>query len=403
MLQPNKKHMLCDVDPDTGELYGVFCEEVSVLQKEENIFTGLITLVMVLWLNGVKKKFRMERELLNGQRCMREFFGQGLSFIETPENVEAIMDYVLESDKQAPTVYVHDKLGFYTIDNHLVFLGNTMIGHPTKQSSYRSPELSSPTNASQPEKTAPQGTLDAWLTIVNYRVLGNIHLQLALAIGLSAPVAHLLRAAKVIAEVPFWSLIGESSTGKTTALRLMASCWGSPEESDGLISDFHTTETAFFAMLEGFGIPHLIDEATREMNRDFAPIIYSLSKGADKWRCDTKGIVKARKKFSGVVVISGENSLFEQSTPNLGTYARMVELNLTWTNDADHARRLSAELRRNYGTAAEPFVKLLLQIQEETPQLLEQLFDTELTKLKTEIGNVSGPEERLLNMYATVL
>ena len=98
-------------------------------------------------------------------------------------------------------------------------------------------------------------------------------MELALVIGLVAPVAHLLQEAKLFSEVPIICLTGQSSTGKTTALRLMASVFDSPEEKQGLIKGFNSTPTAIFAMLEGYGFPNIVDESTASQIKDFAPLI----------------------------------------------------------------------------------------------------------------------------------
>lgn len=162
--------------------------------------------------------------------------------------------------------------------------------------------------------------------IVEKDVLGHPNMELALAIGVSAPTASLLQEVGLFTEVPLWGIIGESSTGKTTALRLMASVFGSPKEGTGLIKDFHATDTAIFAMLQDCGMIHLFDEATLRERDNFSSMLYSLSKGVDKLRCNSDGTLKERQSFSGSVVITGEQSLLEQSSVNLGLYARMVEV-----------------------------------------------------------------------------
>ena len=389
MLLPDKKHMLCDVDDETGELGGKLCEEVYVSEKRVDLLTGTYTVKLSLWIGGEEKTFTVPRQKLD-KRLLPILLDKGLTLLDTPENMEAVLAYILDSDKKAPVVYEHDKLGFCEVGGKTVFLANEVIGDCKNVSLYFKPEI-----------TAPKGTLETWLAIVKKEVKGRPAMELALAIGASAPVAHLLQAAKVIVEIPIFNLAGESSTGKTTSVRLMASLFGSAEEGSGLIKDFNASDNAIFAMLQDNGIIHIIDESTIAGNRNLSSMGYSLSKGMNKLRCNPDGSLKKRQMFTGSIVITGEYGVLKQSTANLGLCARVVELTFLWTDDADHARRISQGVRSNYGTAIVPYAEYLLRLQKH-PDLLEEGFNQELKRFRKRIGNVSGVEERLLNAYATV-
>lgn len=389
-LEPNDDHKLCAMDDKKDEPLGVMCEEVYVSEKRVNLLSSKCKVQLTIWVDGEKETFWLPRHKLD-KRLLPDLLDRGLTLLDTPENVEAVLDYVLDSDKTAPVVYEHDKLGFYTFENgKTVFLANEVIGDCKKASHYFKPEV-----------TARKGTLDIWLDIVKKEIIGHPNLELALAIGASAPVTHMLQKAKIIVAVPIWSLMGESSTGKTTSVRFMASVYGSPEEGSGLIRNFHATDTAIFAMLQDCGMIHIIDESTIDVKKDRSAMVYGLSMGLDKLRCNPDGSLKERQMFTGTVVITGEQSFLGQSAANLGFYARVVELTLRWTDDPDHAMRISQGVRANYGTAIVPYAKYLLRFQQR-PDVLEKGFNQELEKFRAKIGNVSGVEERLLNMYATV-
>lgn len=393
MLRTNNHQLIYD-DPLTG-IAAPLCEEVSVVERRVDLLTGDITLVISLWVRGEEKRFEVERGELNST-IPAKFFQQGLTILPLKENLEVLMEHLFETDERAPTTYFHEQLGFHEVGNRPCFLADRLVGDvpaAMRESRYRFPEV-----------TKSKGTLESWLQVIEQEVLGNPCLELGLAIGASAPIAFLLRESKVFAEVPIWSLIGLSSTGKTTVLRLMASIYGSPEEGSGLIKDFNATENAFFTMLgNNTGMPHLIDEATCKPNWDFSSIVYRLSKGQDKARCMSTGDLRQRIKFSGAVVVSGENSLLDQSRDTLGMHARLVELTLPWTYDAGNASRLSTGVRRNYGTAVYPFVEVLLILCDKHPEVLERLFYNELDLLKQESGEISGVDERPYHMFATVM
>lgn len=389
-LEPNENHMLVAYDDETGEELCELCEEVQA-EERINLLGKEWATTVTIWANGEpvtpEKPFK---GTVNSQIIpyLRDW---GFHMLDVPEYNEALLCYLLNNVVHKDRVYVHDQLGFHEVDGNTVFLADEMIGHPTKISHYAHPKV-----------TSPCGTLDSWIALIQREVIGHANMELALAIGLAALVAHLLQEAKLFSEVLIFCLTGQSSTGKTTALRLMASVFGSPEERQGLIKGFNGTDTAIFTMLEGHGFPSIVDESTASKIKDFAPFIYNVSKGADKLRCNGEGNLNEQRTFSGAVVFSGEISLLQRSTPNLGIYARVVEfVDLSWTDDADHARRISQGVRTNYGTAIGPYAEELLKFQKH-PDILEEAFNQELQKFRDKIGAVSGVEERWLNSYAVV-
>lgn len=392
MLQTNNLHQLCETDPETGELLEPLCEEVTVLKKKEDLLTGEILLEVGLWRRGKLKTFDLERASLCGKHFISKLMAQGLSLADDKNSVDAVGEYLLMSEQDAPDVSVHSTLGFTDLHGQLIYLADAVVGGASN-STFHDPVI-----------TAPKGTLNSWKGLIEAEVLGRDNLELALAIGASSPVVHLMRKNGLYTENPVWALIGQSSTGKTTALRLMASVFGNPSEDNGIIHDLHTTENALFETLsKQNGWAMLIDEATSQPKWDFSSIVYNLSKGKDKNRCSRSGKAYKPKTFSGTIVISGESSLAEQSRPTLGMYARMAELTLDWTDDADHSHRLSEGCFKNYGTAIVPIAETLLLWQKDKPGIFEREFEKEIERLRTAIGTVPGTEERLLNMYATTI
>lgn len=399
-LLPNADHMLEAFDDESEENAGALCEEVYVKEEQIDLLSHDCCNVISMWLNGAEVTFSINRNQLTSKALLPVLLRKGFTMLDDPENIKAVLSYVLDSCKGAPKSYVHRRLGFCEVNSSegngkTVFLTNGVIGLPDTDEKSKS-------KYSGEENVVPCGTLESWKAIVEKEVLGHSNMELALAIGVSAPMAFLLQEAGLFTEVPIWGIIGKSSTGKTTALRLMASVFGSPKEGTGLIKDFHATDAAIFSMLQDHGMIHLIDEATLRDRNNFSSMLYGLSKGVDKLRCNGDGNLRQRQRFSGDVIISGERSLLEQSSANLGLYARLVEICLTWTDDAEHARRLSQAVSHNYGWAIVPYVEHLLRLRAK-PEEIQKEFAEEYNHLKSVIGDVTGEQERPLNMYATVV
>lgn len=373
-----------------------FCEAMYVSKGMIDLITDEMMIDVELY-NGITyKRIQVPR---NG--CDRDIIKilkkYGLSLSDTAAHASAVQTILHDSEPGAEWSYIHQRLGFVLLNEQLIFLAYLPIGvndQHKKKSVYTGKAL-----------IKPAGDLKSWMKIVQDEVIGHPNLELALAIGASSPVVHILRKErKLFTENPIWGIIGESSTGKTTALRLMASVFGSPEESCGIIGDCNSTENAFYKRLSNsIGMPLIVDEATGKTNWNFADIIYNLSKGQDKDRCSSDGELKERTEFSGTIVISGEKSILEECNPNSGCYARMKELNLNWTDSAEHAERLVAGLRQNYGTAVYPFMKFVLKLYRRHPKFFDKMFAQEQDKLKKKLPPEKNTDYRIYNIFAATL
>lgn len=370
-----------------------FCEGIAVESVHTDLLSGTKTLTLGIH-DSVSGYFSFpfpRGQVSKG--IVPRLAAYGLTLIDDPEIDADIQQIVLESAQAAPHSFLHDRLGFWKIDGDIVFLAHHPIGtkNPIKALSSYIDE----------EKTKPQGTFDEWRNLILADVVGNPNMELALSLGALAPIAHLLLEKKVLSLVPLIALIGASSAGKTTCMKLMASIYGSPEESRGLLSDLNATQNAFFAQLGSvFGLPALLDECSSVPEWDFTKVVYNLPKGRDKLRCNSEGKVRESIRFSGAIIMSGERSLFKQTKNTQGLYARLVEFSpSSWTNDAAHANRIEYGCRNNYGTAVVPLITWLLSHQDK----LTDVYYKHYTDLCSLITNASGIEDRLLKIYATIL
>ncbi len=340
--------------------------------------------------DGTTESFKMLRsEVLTPLTTMVD---AGLSVAKVKEYEVSISEILFDMEKKAMVVYKHSKLGFVKVGGRELFLAHHPVGetNPLKAvSEYIDPEI-----------TKPMGTLESWRDFVTKEIVGHQNMELALAIGGVAPVAHLLREDGVISDIPIIALVGPSTSGKTTALKLMASIYGAPKESDGIIRDLHSTQNAFFAQLgNSKGMPALIDEISSVPEWDFTKIIYNLPKGHDKRRCNGDGEVKKPLTYSGAIIFTGEYSLLEQTNANQGLYARLLELTLPWTVDGDHARKIEAGCQQNYGTAVAPFVEWLMKNRD----YLADEFEAQYNFLLEFFDDLNEIESRLLKISAMIL
>lgn len=386
---------LVDVTQE-GNVVNTLCTAVDLVQKKANLLTGDSTVVLTLWQGECERTFEVPRETLVHKALYPFLLKKGVSMGGSEDTQKMVSSYLFGLDEELAFEYYHESLGFKDIDGQLVFLHNTPIGQL-----YGAKANSVYVN---PTEVDSKGTLDDWEKVVTKEVCKHVPLEIALAVGFSAPVAYLLRRDNVYAEVPIVAYIGESSTGKTTAAKLAASIFGSITEGAGMVKDINATKNAFFKILEKqIGFPQILDESTGNRDWNLADAIYDLSKGTAKATCNSNSELKDRSSFSGTVIITGEKSIFGTGNTQLGMLARVCELTLPWTKNADHSRRLCEKLNENHGTAVVPFISYLLREYASDSAFLASKFKTELKEFRRLLPNIEGVEERLLNIFATIV
>ena len=108
------------------------------------------------------------------------------------------------------------------------------------------------------------------------------------------------------------------------------------------------------------GFPFVADEATRS-KLDFDELIYSLSSGKGKRRCNGDGTLKDLVTFSGAAFFSSEQPILDKCTEQGGEEARVVEFELNWFDgDSDKAERFLNFFNKHSGVAIEPLAHLFL-------------------------------------------
>ena len=370
-----------------------YCDAFTIISKTVDYMTGAETLNITLETRAGQKQFSLPREQIATADACAVFMKYGMS-ISSLNDLWILFTILQLQEAKCPIEYQHNCLGFLEDETgKLVFLHYQPI--PRRKNI--------PKNCSkyyQPQRVHPSGELCDWVDFISKEVIGHVNLELALALSVTAPVAYLLQRAKLLSEIPLWALIGKSSTGKTTALKLMASVWGSPEETGGMLTDMHTTQNALYALLShNQGIPLLIDETSSVPDWNFTKFVYNLPKGHDKQRCDSTGNVREANQFSGAVIFTGETSLFQQTNMNDGLYVRLVEFSLPWTDSAEHAEAVEHGCRSFYGTAAKPIVRWMIGHQER----IGKAYASFQQAFQDELDADTGLDQRLFKKYALIL
>lgn len=143
------------------------------------------------------------------------------------------------------------------------------------------------------------GDLETWNAEIGQRCIGNSRLMLAVCAALGGPLLHL-----VGVESGGLHLVGPSSVGKTTALRVAASVWGRP---DGFIRSWRSTSNGLESVAAGLndGVL-LIDEMNQATPQEAGEAVYMLGNGQGKTRMTRHGVGARLLQWRLVFISTGE-------------------------------------------------------------------------------------------------
>lgn len=234
---------------------------------------------------------------------------------------------------------------------------------------------------------------EAYLDKLSSLINGCYGLQFALC---AAAASSLLAYLKMTAKLPVASfgvsLVGTSSTGKTTALQLAASLYSSPDD-ESVYSGFYGTQNALLHILgRHCGVPLCYDESTIENNMSKSNFVYAFAEGASKLRLDQNSQLKERDTWLCTCLFSSETHLVDLSNnDNLGLGVRILNLeNMTYTRDAAHADDIKTFAATNYGIIGN--------------MLSDYLMNTEQAKVLgdyNEVKSIVGSQEGLQKCILT--
>jgi putative DNA primase/helicase len=107
--------------------------------------------------------------------------------------------------------------------------------------------------------------------------------------------------------------VGQSSTGKTTALVAAGSVWGKGASSGGYVQSWRATSNG----LEGLAALHsdaalCLDEIGQAPGRTVMEMAYMFSNGVGKTRASQDGSARRAKDWRGILLSTGEKSLSDK-------------------------------------------------------------------------------------------
>lgn len=294
---------------------------------------------------------KLETELLDRHDCLCErnlmkLQNKGIDIVKS--NGKYIVECIRECEESIIKRYIHSKLGFMEYEGKTIYKLYEATGiNSTYVGTY---------------DVKPKGSYDEYIKMIKNHVVGNVELEFALVSGLSSTLlGHIgenLGLDSIIIH-----LVGNSTTGKSTALKLAISCFGYPEvKHNSLCGTYNGTNNALIKKLCGLnGVPYAFDEISMSDASNFTKFIYSLANGADKERLNKDSELMGKESWLTTILSNGEKSITRSSNKNAGVQVRVIEAeNFTWTKSSEHAEAINHVILNNYGHLAIKFTEYLL-------------------------------------------
>jgi putative DNA primase/helicase len=311
------------------------------------------------------------------------------------KKADDVLEFIDKHERLAPKNYIHSKLGWLNYDGGLIFRLNNAYKKAGEPFSKYNGSLS----------MEPKGSYKEWLEAVNSHIIGHTPMELILSASFASTIVGLLNVTE-IAEVDTFllNIVGNSTTGKTTAAVVAASPFGSPSiTNNGLIQSFNATQNAMQSIISGnMGVPIIFDETSMNMmgNKAFTSMIYKLAQNKDKARLNKESILRDTERWATAIFFTGEASILENANANEGLHVRLFEFkNLQWTKSAKHSEELKDIMTNNYGHAGVKFVQYLL---EKDPQEIKGIWQSFKEDLENQLPD-SKFSSRVSAKFALVL
>ena len=252
------------------------------------------------------------------------------------------------------------------------------------------------------------GRAKNWASMYNKWVSGHAKLELVVAIALTAPVIYRINQFQPIGNF-LVSFIGESSTGKTTALQLALSIYGKPTRGNGgLMDTLHGTVNAITnSIRKKNGFLNGFDEATGTLLKSgkaseiWNNMIYDFSTGEDKKRMRSDLSMNERSCCYSTTIFTSELSIIESLNNSIeGQAVRLLEIEGGFTDTPEQSNEIKKLSLANYGWIAGYFVRRLEKLDDDD---LRELYEACKKRLADKTSVDSRYRTRILETLAVVL
>ncbi len=352
--------------------------------------------------DGVIHRWSMPMEILkgNGEELRSELLRLGLEISPNPKARSLLLHYIISAKPDARVRCVN-RMGWF---NQSFVLPHKTIGKNSDEVLFQAEKI----NCDYKE----QGTLEDWQSHVSKLCVGNSRLVFSVSSAFAAMLLGLINQ-----ESGGIHFVGESSTGKTTALRVAASVYGGQD----YLTRWRATTNGLEALAANRSDTLLVlDELSQVDPNEAGSIAYMLANGTGKTRANASGNSGARNEWRLLFISSGEVSLSQHmlsvgKRSKAGQEIRLVDIPTDggnklgifeylhgYNSGAEFSKALLENTQKYYGTALIAFLQIITN-----PIRWEQNIKTLKAQMKNFVSNVlpqnsSGQVIRVCERFALI-
>lgn len=251
----------------------------------------------------------------DGAEYRRELLNQGF-MVPTDTNRRRWLTEYLQSRRPAELVRIVDRVGWH--GRTYVLPDETLGGNDDGE------RIMFQSDAPLEDTFKQRGTLDQWQERIGRRCVGNSRLVFAASCAFAGPLLHWLG----LPDGGVFHLVGDSTSGKTTALRVAASVWGGRE----YLQRWRATDNGIEAQAAQHSDGLLVlDELAQLEPRVAGESAYMLANGQGKARAGRSGGARPRLAWRLLVLSAGEIGLADHMAEvnkrrTAGQELRMIDL-----------------------------------------------------------------------------
>lgn len=253
-----------------------------------------------------------------------------------------------------------------------------------------------------------KGSLHDWIQTIGMACVGNSRLVFAAALSFAAPLLYICGK-----ENGGFNLQGKSTSGKSTALFVAASIWGSPHYVMGWQGTIvgHECKAA-----EHNDLVTLIDEISEADPKTLGNIVYMFSNGQGKSRGNVNIEARQNKRWRTLLLSTGEVGLADIMNSDGKKTKAGQEIRLcgipadtcrygafddihSYEDGDSFAKHLKKSANNNYGYAGVAFIQHVIEHRESIPETVREVeaqFKSLLPK------NSDGQVIRVANRFALI-
>lgn len=300
-----------------------------------------------------------QEEFESPKSTVRALSNKGLDIAFTPEDDRAKLLHHYLRIKVPPKVFIRTKTdGWLRFKDSLAYVSGAKV--------YGDKVDFSVENVAAASTRHSKGDINDWLDVTT--LIGNDELPVVMiGAALASVMLYPLNCDPSIIV-----LVGKSSTGKSTILKLISALFGSPSD----VATWETTANGFEAALAMHrDQPFVIDEIGQGGAKLFFSIAYRATNGASKMRANQSGQLSVGGRNRSMILSAGEVSPFDVMTAagvssTGGQHARILCVPAAMTDGvwsstegfdsgADKSQKIAKMLAESHGVAATSYCQFV--------------------------------------------